>query len=333
MKISSLAKYAIGITTSAALLAACSGGSSVNPGTMNAINAANTHVGHGAVINGVITTAWRAGDGIVHQPASPDKKKKKKAKGYQFLSDFDLGDVLSFQYPKHDSSTATITGLSSAQGMCSETGSKDYWVTTTEGATEFKAGSTKPVTSVSESTGDSAGCGVSDKGDLALSIISGGEVDVFKGGKGTPTTYEDGLEETFFTNFDSKGDLFVDGFTDEGGVGVAEMPAGKTTFSAITLSNTVEFPGNIQYDGKYVTVNDQEGFAVYQYTISGTTGTLEGTVSYSGAEDCDQDWIDGKLLICPNISDGLIYSYPKGGAALATLTGTMEETLGSTAAK
>jgi hypothetical protein len=44
----------------------------------------------------------------------------------------------------------------------------------------------------------------------------------------------------------------------------------------------------VQCDGKYLTVTDQDANAIYQYTVSGPTATLKGTVSLSGSSDCAQ---------------------------------------------
>ena len=101
----------------------------------------------------------------------------------------------------------------------------------------------------------------------------------------------------------------------------------------LSTSNTVEFPGQVQFDGKYVTVNDQEAHAIYGYTCSGTTCTLEQTVALTGSGDCDQTWIAKGYVICPDAGngDGEIYKYPAGGSIVATLTGSFDEPLAASA--
>jgi hypothetical protein len=338
MKISSLAKYAIGITTSAALLAACSsGGSSVNP--------AGTSLAPGASVHGLLTLAAHPASNVGVRPVSP-MKKKKGGKAVQYISDFYGSDVLEFDYPKSTQSIGTITGVSDAQGECTmqttgkakkKKGGADFYVVASgsDAVEEFAAGGTNPITTLSESAGEPAGCGVDSKGDVAVSILGAGDVVIFKGGKGSGTTMSDGLSSTYFINYDSKGDLFVDGINGGGSFQLAELPAGGKSFENITVPNTVEFPGQVQWDGKYITVNDQEGYAIYQYTVTKTTAKLEGTVSYSGAGDCVQTWIAGSYFICPDASnaDGKIYPYPKGGSPTATLTGSFELPIGSVALK
>jgi hypothetical protein len=79
----------------------------------------------------------------------------------------------------------------------------------------------------------------------------------------------------------------------------------------------------VQHDGKYVTIGDQEAHAIDGYTCSGTSCTLERTVSLAGSSDCVQTWIGKGDVFCPDAGNEAVevYSYPAGGAPIATLTG------------
>jgi hypothetical protein len=74
---------------------------------------------------------------------------------------------------------------------------------------------------------------------------------------------------------------------------------------------------------------------MYQYTVSGTTATLKGTVLLSGASDCAQTWIATGVVYCGDAGngDGEVFKYPAGGSAIAVLTGNFDEPLGVVAAK
>jgi hypothetical protein len=91
----------------------------------------------------------------------------------------------------------------------------------------------------------------------------------------------------------------------------------------------------VQWDGKYITVNDQEAHTINGYTCKGSSCTLKQTVSLSGASDCDQTWIAKKYVICPDAgnNNAAEYPYPKGGAAEHQLTGSFSEPLASSAAE
>jgi hypothetical protein len=103
-----------------------------------------------------------------------------------------------------------------------------------------------------------------------------------------------------------------------------ELKKGSSTWETLSTSNTVEFPGQLQFDGKYVTVNDQEAHDIFGYACKGTSCTLERTVSLSGSSDCDQTWIGNGVAFCPDAGNGdvEVYKYPAGGSPIATLTGT-----------
>jgi hypothetical protein len=97
----------------------------------------------------------------------------------------------------------------------------------------------------------------------------------------------------------------------------------------------VKFPGSVQWDGTYITVFDQNTEKIYQYTVSGTTATLKGTVSFSGTNDCAQTWIVPGLVYCGDAGNGEGYAlkYPAGGSPVATFTGNFDFPLGVVAAK
>ena len=45
--------------------------------------------------------------------------------------------------------------------------------------------------------------------------------------------------------------------TSSGYFALVELPKGSSTFKTITTSNSVQFPGSVQWDGTYLTVFDQ----------------------------------------------------------------------------
>jgi hypothetical protein len=75
----------------------------------------------------------------------------------------------------------------------------------------------------------------------------------------------------------------------------------------------VEFPGSVQWDGKYLAVTDQGADAIYRYTVSGANATLKGTVLLSGAADCAASWIARPYVYCADAgnNDGEVFKYPR----------------------
>lgn len=338
MKISLLSKYSLGIFAAAGILAGCSGGGSSPLGnsSMTQSGVTVTHVGkftnysyHGVSSTAAVMFAPRNPNAFIRSLV-PDHRRHHEKIGY--VSNFYGSDVDGFVYPK-GTTYDTLSGLSDPQGMCAETHRNKFWVTLTGAAEieQFKIGDTTPLKTLSTSSvpGEVVGCSQDPTtGNVAGGMIGAGDVAIFTGGTGTPESVSDGLEDTFFVGYDNKGNLFADG---EGSTGVdlVEMPAGSSSFHRVNLPNTIEFPGNVEWDGTYITVNDQSAFAIYRYSISGSTATLAGTVPLSGVEDCDQDWIFKGKVLCPNIENALVFAYPAGGSPVDTWSFSADEALGS----
>jgi hypothetical protein len=336
MKISSLTLYALAVTGAAGLVAGCSssgtGSSGVTPGAFSSMQTVR--------INGLLVPAVHPNLSGLHryESVTPDKHKKKKKAADQYLSSFDGSTILQFDYPKSDASIGTISGVTDPSGECTNVlygvGKKDFWVSAagSDELDEFAYGGTSPVKTLSESTGEPAGCAIDPgTGNLAVAILGAGDVVVFANATGSGTTYPDGLESTYFDGYDTSGNLYVDGDNTSGAFALLELPKGSSTFETLTLSNSVLSPGQVQWDGKYITVDDQSAKAIYGYTCSGTSCTLEQTVSLSGSSDCVQTWIAKGVVFCPDAGneEGYVYKYPAGGSFIATLTGSWDLPIGA----
>ena len=119
----------------------------------------------------------------------------------------------------------------------------------------------------------------------------------------------------FFLGYDSKDNLFLDGFSPDDTFQYGEIPKGRRAISLITVSGaTIEFPGGVQWDGHQMTVGDQKE-PIYQIKDN---GDIIGTTTLSGACDVVQYFIlDSKITApdsCTENSD--IYTYPGGGSPI-----------------
>ena len=131
--------------------------------------------------------------------------------------------------------------------------------------------------------------------------------------------------------YDGKGNLYVTGGDFHGFFTFAEVAAGGTSFTGVTLNQQINVPGGVQWDGKYVAVEDQgagyHGSTVYQFEINGSAGTKIRTVSLKGSADVIQFWIEGDKIVGPNIGSSpnvMWWKYPLAGNALKTITGFTE---------
>jgi hypothetical protein len=321
---------------------ACSGGSAVpSNGPFGPANARGV-----TFPSGMLTTAAHpnlSGPNR-YEPALPDGPATTKSKSYEYIFN-DYGTYAGiFDYPKSTQEIGQISGLG-GQG-CSNVlygyGKKTFWnVGGPDQITEFKVPKT-PIKTLSVGYIFPSSCAMDTSGDLAVGILyarstgGGGQVVIFTGASGSGTVYTTPLDEEFFDGYDSQGNLFADGFTgDRSGFALVELPKGSNKAVTIKTSNAPEFPGSVQWDGKYLTVFDQDTSETYRYSISGTTATLKSTVTYTGASDCAQTWIVKGLVYCADAGNdgGEVFKYPKGGAPVATLTGNFDVPLGVTAAQ
>ena len=241
----------------------------------------------------------------------------------QYVANFYGTDLDEFNYPEGESQIGQITNVSGP--MCTK-GARTFWVGASDGLAEYKVGGMHPIRLL-KAAGAGA-CGIDPTtGDLAA-LTSGGVIIFYKArGKGK---FIAGLYSGYFDGYDNNGNLFVDGLGSGYKFTLVELPKGSSTFETITISNSVGFPGSVQWDGKYLTVFDQLAEAFYQYTVSGTTAILKGTVLLSGAADCAGTWIARPYVYCADAgnNDGEVFKYAAGGHAIAVLQGSFDEPLG-----
>lgn len=193
---------------------------------------------------------------------------------------------------------------------------------------EYSHGSKKVKETLQAPSVGTAGCAVDPTtGDLAVTIFGGassGYVAVYPNASGTPTTYSDpDIYYYYYCGYDNNGNLFVDGQAhNPKPFELAELPQGSGSMSTITLNQKVDWPGGVQWDGTYLTVDDQTANAIYQFTITGSGGTLEGMTPLDGADDVHQPWIDGKRVVGGDHTDSEVqyWRYPAGGNPTKTIT-------------
>ncbi len=74
-------------------------------------------------------------------------------------------------------------------------------------------------------------------------------------------------------------------------------------------------------------VGDKVANAIYRFSVSGSSATLQGTVSLAGLEVSGASWIDGKTVVLPNTVnihyknryEVAFFKYPAGGMATKTI--------------
>jgi hypothetical protein len=223
--------------------------------------------------------------------------------------------------------TGVLTGLNKPQGECVDV-TGDVWVTNigTAQIIEYAHGGTNPINTLADGSGYPVACAVDPStGNLAVMSIVGlsgpGAVLVYLDASGTPAEYTDpALSYYYFDGYDDRGDLLIDGTDANGVFGFAELSSGNNSLANIALKKSISLPGDVQWDGKWITLENagRENTLIYRLRISGSTGTIVGATRLKppcGA--LSQTWIQSDTVTAafPHSCDATIdvWRYPVGG--------------------
>jgi hypothetical protein len=228
------------------------------------------------------------------------------------------GETLVFSYPKGTLIDAIHTGGS---GNCSDA-QGNVFVTNAANVYEFPHGATSPSATLSVPGKLAQGCAV-DPLSNNLAVVfkgNGADVAIFLNEQGTPTLYQSQIDSNF-CGYDGSGNLFVNGYSGQA-YGFSELPRHGSSFTEISISSVVGQPGQVQWDGKYITYEgiDPEDTRVSQLSISGTSATIAGTTILQGIKRrAYLSWIYGGKIVVPYSTHGFAakrigtWDYPKGG--------------------
>jgi hypothetical protein len=236
-----------------------------------------------------------------------------------YISDFGGADVEVFTYP-YLRYAGELTGFRELRGECTDP-SGYVWITDQSlgEVFEYAHGGTTPVNVLTAP--DPFGCATNPtNGDLAVSYGAAGQIEIFHNAAGSGTVVADSnFAGTYFLGYDKTGNLFVDGYDSSDNFHYAELPAGGSSFTDITLSQTPAGSGNVQWDGKYMAIGDT-GSIIYQTqggTVVSSTTLGDGCVG--------QFYIvpSKRKVIAPDFCAGNagVFAYPAGGSALQTISG------------
>jgi hypothetical protein len=233
------------------------------------------------------------------------------------------GHVYIFTYPK--GGLVGQTTIYDGSDDCSDKNG-DVFVTGEDSISVFAHGDTKPYRKLSV-PGDAYACSI-DPTTGNLAVLGTVGVMVFKKAKGH---YELLYNSTFVPRqcgYDNKGNLFVDGYL-YSKFKFAELPKGSANFIEISVGQDI-VGGEVQWDGKYITVEDDGGYGVatiYRLQVSGSRATIEGKTRLTQAAMMPLlSWIyDGAIIMPYSIGSGYkdvavgFWNYPAGGKATKTI--------------
>jgi hypothetical protein len=209
-------------------------------------------------------------------------------------------------------------------GLCSNPAG-DVFITSESGIYEFPHGRARPIAVLGDPEGPAYGCSIDPTTGNLAAITPGGGVAIYR-----PATRDrwhlpklfDLNSDVQFGGYDGSGDLFVDGTTSGNQNFFLELPKGSSSFETVTLNVSVAKPGNIEWDGKYLDIGDNDDLLIHRFAISGTQGEQVGSLTLEGSNQVGQFWIQGDTIIGPSYNDGYyigFWKYPRGGSAKRTI--------------
>lgn len=295
-----------GASATLAMLAACHGSPAQNGGLPSLLSSAEPSK----------SVSWMAPDA-----ASDD---------LLYLSDIAANDVKVYSFPE-GRVVGTLTGFGKPRSECADAAG-DVWIADIEGrdVVEYQHGATKPRASL-DIFGVPVACSVdSTAHDLAVAGgLSGTIVSIYHedsaGRWSNPKRYADGtIGIPYFCGYDAKGNLFIDGLTKAktGRFALVELRRRTRTFERIAVSQTIDTPGQVQWDGKNLAIGDS-GIApsvAYRFSIGGRNATEVGKATLDGTISVRQFWIAAGTLVGPDFNRNAgFWRYPAGGAPIKAI--------------
>ncbi len=316
MNILSLARYAVGVSAAAAMLAACNGSQSSGTAAVPGVPQQNAaHHGSHLQPSLALLKMMNARGIAVPMRARHSGRYSKSwmsplAKHTQYLlyvADIDTGQYDVFNYKSQAGNLyGNVTGFEFAGASCSDSSGNVYIIDLDAGTlSEFAHGSSTATATVSiEGFDEPLACSVNPvNGDIALPAFGGGYVTIMQGGisgsqieVATPYPYSEG------GGYDPSGNLFIENSDsssarENGNVIYLEECAATcttgSTWQTISLPNQacgspVCFMSQVMWDGSALSLGDQAfdyptysyGQGIYRVTVSGTTGTVIGSAMY-----------------------------------------------------
>lgn len=242
-----------------------------------------------------------------------------------------IGFVTIYAFPQGQK-IATISGIGFPTGVCADS-SGNVWVLAVLrnvwNAYEYPHGGTTPIARIRiRNPNVAAGCAVDPTtGDLAIFTGVKGQgvrrplVEIWRGARnGKPARYP--LTFTPVAGaYDPSGNLFVDGYL--GGnqqFDFVELAKGSNSFAMVKIDKPTEFPGGVEWDGGYITVETgglgRRRPVVFRLTVSGSHATVVGITHPAHIQfESPFSVADGFLVA---VSGGVgrrvsLWSYPGGG--------------------
>jgi len=194
---------------------------------------------------------------------------------------------------------------------------------------EFAHGRMSPIKTLAYSDSQPFGCSVDPvTGNLAVTNSDWTKkqksaIAIFRGASGAPQTYTWPNHYALFCGYDNQGNLYVDGI----GAGhnlfaFAELAAGGNAIVPVSLNQTIQYPGSVQWDGTYMMVADTNQSVAYRFQFTKSGGVAVGSPTYLDGSygGLQETWVYHGNITGTD-GDVRLWNYPAGGDIVKTYTG------------
>jgi hypothetical protein len=267
-------------------------------------------------------------------PGEPSRAAVGKDQSLLYVSDEPAGDVYMVALPS-GRLVGKLTGFDYAAGDCTDQFGNVFVDNLGAGQVRAYAHGAKSAFRVlNDSSWEPVGCSVDPTtGNLAVSNIrttqSEGSIAVYVKAKGAAHYYEyAGVYNFWYCAYDGDGNLFADAidYASDNPI-VLELPKGRSKLRSVSFSPPItgDVVPPLLWDGKRLAVASPGSGAIYQYQISGSTGTRVNVVKLQDAGEVSGPfWIastgTAQTLYAPIVEDSIesvgVYRYPAGGKRL-----------------
>lgn len=275
------------------------------------------------------------GSGSIPESAALQSSvQKATSSGASYIYAADHGETYVLTYPDGQ----FVAKVNNWGWMCSDPNNGDVYITNGADLSQYLPGGTTRIGLVTVSTDEElGGCSVSPvNGNLAVIATQRFALHHVQHTWLTVFGTRHGLSKlarilvprlsagsTEFCGYDNRGNLFADGVnvkTDA--VGLAELQKNAKHFVDISVDHLTAW-GPVQWDGNYITVEDENNPAIYRISVSGSTGTVVGSTrlrhpSGTKGEKFAATWIQGDTVLAgTNLGTGKdngigLWDYPRG---------------------
>lgn len=132
------------------------------------------------------------------------------------------------------------------------------------------------------------------------------------------------MRGSFYCTYDSQGNLFVDGYDTNLAFILVELPKGSSTFTTITLDQTIHSPGSLQWVGNDLALEDagttrSSTAVIYRFAITGSGGHKLSRTALKDSVGNAQFLIRNGTVIGPLAGAIGFWRFPRGGAPVRTI--------------